>query len=56
MANSMDGQWVVLGRHGAVSGVLLAPHVHQLLRRHRGWSAERYRTWVQDAIIHELIG
>jgi AcrR family transcriptional regulator len=35
---------------------LLSPHVHQLLRRHRGWTAERYRTWLQDTITHELIG
>jgi AcrR family transcriptional regulator len=36
--------------------VLLSPHTHQLLRRHRGWSAERYRAWLQEAITRELLG
>ena len=35
---------------------LLSPQLHQLLRRHRGWSAERYRAWLQDAITYELLG
>lgn len=35
---------------------LLSPHTHQLLRRHRGWTADRYRTWLQGAITHELLG
>jgi hypothetical protein len=33
-----------------------SPHMHQLLRRHRGWSVELYRTWLENAIIRELIG
>jgi AcrR family transcriptional regulator len=34
---------------------LLSPHMHQLLRRHRGWSAERYRAWLRDTVTRELI-
>jgi AcrR family transcriptional regulator len=34
---------------------LCSPQTHQLLRRHRRWSAEQYRTWLQAAIIRELI-
>ncbi|MGH6653977.1 MAG: TetR/AcrR family transcriptional regulator, partial [Actinocrinis sp.] len=34
---------------------LCSPHTYQLLRRHRSWSAERYRTWLQATIIRELI-
>jgi len=33
-----------------------SPHLHQLLRRHRGWTAEQYRTWLQNAIVRELLG
>jgi hypothetical protein len=32
-----------------------SPHMHQLLRRHRGWSVERYSSWLQNVIIRELI-
>ncbi|WP_431676596.1 helix-turn-helix domain-containing protein [Kitasatospora sp. KL5] len=35
---------------------LVSPHMHQLLRRHRGWSAERYRTWLEAAAVRELTG
>ncbi len=35
---------------------LCSPHTHQLLRRHRGWSVEQYRTWLENAIVRELIG
>lgn len=35
---------------------LLSPHTHQLLRRHRGWTADRYRTWMSETITRELIG
>jgi AcrR family transcriptional regulator len=35
---------------------LASPHLHQLLRRHRGWSVERYTAWLEDAAIRELIG
>lgn len=34
---------------------LASPHVHQLLRRHRGWSATRYRTWLAEAVIQQLL-
>lgn len=32
-----------------------SPHMHQLLRRHRGWTVERYRTWLETAIDRELL-
>lgn len=35
---------------------LASPHLHQLLRRHRGWTAERYTTWLENAAIRELLG
>jgi AcrR family transcriptional regulator len=34
---------------------LTSPHMHQLLRRHRGWSLQRYRTWLENILIHELL-
>lgn len=34
---------------------LSSPHTHHLLRRHRGWSVDKYRGWLQQAIIRELI-
>jgi AcrR family transcriptional regulator len=43
----------------AAADVLYAlgsPHMHQLLRRHRGWAVERYRDWLRNAMIRELIG
>jgi AcrR family transcriptional regulator len=33
-----------------------SPHIHQLLRRHRGWSAKQYRSWLESTITRELIG
>ena len=35
---------------------LLSPHMHQLLRRHRDWSVDRYRTWLQETVTRELLG
>jgi AcrR family transcriptional regulator len=35
--------------------MLCSPHTHQLLRRHRCWSVEKYREWLQKTIIRELI-
>jgi AcrR family transcriptional regulator len=35
---------------------LASPHVHQLLRRHRGWTAEHYATWIRATAIRELVG
>lgn len=34
---------------------LNSPHVHQLLRRDRGWTAERYRTWLVDTLDRTLL-
>ncbi|WP_026877075.1 TetR/AcrR family transcriptional regulator [Jiangella gansuensis] len=34
---------------------LASPHLHQLVRRHRGWSRERYQTWLQHLLVHELL-
>jgi AcrR family transcriptional regulator len=34
---------------------LASPHIHQLLRRHRGWTVERYQTWLREAITRELL-
>ncbi len=34
----------------------LASHqVHELLVVQRGWSAERYQTWLADALARELL-
>ncbi|MQA10249.1 MAG: TetR family transcriptional regulator [Pseudonocardiaceae bacterium] len=33
-----------------------SPHLHQLLRRHRGWSSRRYRTWLEGVLGAELLG
>ncbi|HTI22196.1 MAG TPA: helix-turn-helix domain-containing protein [Kutzneria sp.] len=30
---------------------LASPHVHHLLRRQQGWSAERYRDWLIDTLL-----
>lgn len=32
-----------------------SPHMHQLLRRHRGWSRERYQAWIERVLIDELL-
>ncbi|MFF8598302.1 TetR/AcrR family transcriptional regulator [Streptomyces sp. NPDC015232] len=34
---------------------LVSPHVHQLLRRHRGWSAEAYRDWLTALVTDQLL-
>jgi AcrR family transcriptional regulator len=33
-----------------------SPHMHQLLRRHRDWSVDRYRDWLETTIIRDLLG
>jgi AcrR family transcriptional regulator len=33
---------------------LASPHLHQLLRRQRGWSPDRYRNWLENALVREL--
>ncbi len=35
---------------------LCSPHTHQLLRRHRHWSAGRYRDWLETTIVGQLTG
>jgi AcrR family transcriptional regulator len=32
-----------------------SPHLHQLLRRYRGWSRDRYRAWLEQAVVRELL-
>jgi AcrR family transcriptional regulator len=34
---------------------LASPHMHQLLRRHRRWSAARYRDWLTETLQRELL-
>lgn len=44
---------------GAAADILYAltsPHMHQLLRTHRGWSARRYQAWLRDTVTHQLLG
>jgi AcrR family transcriptional regulator len=35
---------------------LSSPHMHQLLRRHRQWSLDRFRTWAARTLIAQLLG
>jgi len=35
---------------------LASPHVHQLLRADRGWSARRYETWLVQTVTAQLLG
>ncbi len=35
---------------------LASPHMHQLLRRHRGWPVEQYAAWLENAATRELLG
>lgn len=32
-----------------------SPHVHQLLRRDRGWTTQRYRAWLEDTLDRTLL-
>jgi AcrR family transcriptional regulator len=44
---------------GTAADILYAlgsPHMHQLLRRHRRWSADGYRAWLERVLIGELLG
>jgi AcrR family transcriptional regulator len=34
---------------------LASPHLHQLLRRHRNWSRQRYRGWLGQVLVNELL-
>jgi AcrR family transcriptional regulator len=35
--------------------LLLSPHTHHMLRRRRGWSRERYQTWIEKIVTAELL-
>lgn len=35
---------------------LASPHMHQLMRRHRGWSSARYREWLESTLVQQLLG
>jgi AcrR family transcriptional regulator len=34
---------------------LCSPHMHQLLRRNRGWTRERYQAWLETVVAQELL-
>lgn len=34
---------------------LASPHMHQLLRRHRGWTRDAYQAWLRRVLIAELL-
>ena len=34
---------------------LASPHLHQLLRRYRGWTVEHYRKWLTETLIAQLL-
>jgi len=34
---------------------LCSPHVHHLLRRDQGWSADRYRGWLTDTLLTTVL-
>ncbi|TCO60512.1 TetR/AcrR family transcriptional regulator [Actinocrispum wychmicini] len=34
---------------------LASPHVHQLLRRHREWTRQRYHDWLTDVVTEQLL-
>ena len=42
--NAIDAVWA-----------LTSPEVHQLTRRVRGWSAERYQAWLADTLASLLL-
>lgn len=33
-----------------------SPHMHQLLRRHRGWRVAAYRSWLERTLVDQLLG
>lgn len=39
----------------AVVYVLASPHVHQLLRKHSGWSPQQYRRWLRTTLARQLL-
>lgn len=40
---------------GDILYALASPHTHQLLRRHCGWTTERYHAWLTDAVTQQLL-
>lgn len=34
---------------------LASPHVHQLLRRHRKWSPQRFHAWLTEVVTEQLL-
>ena len=40
----------------AIVWTLASPEVHGLLRRDRGWSLDRYATWLGDTLTRTLLG
>lgn len=34
---------------------LSSPHLHQLLRRHRDWSPQRYSDWLNASLVQQLL-
>jgi AcrR family transcriptional regulator len=43
------------GEAAAIVWTLTSPEVHRLLRRERGWTAERYRAWLGEALARTLL-
>lgn len=39
----------------AVVYALASPHLHQLLRKHSGWSPQQYRRWLQTTLARQLL-
>jgi AcrR family transcriptional regulator len=40
---------------GDILFTLASPHVHALLRRERGWTADDYRAWLHRTLTHSLL-
>jgi AcrR family transcriptional regulator len=40
---------------GALLYTLASPHVHHLLRRQQGWSAERYQEWLIETLLATVL-
>jgi AcrR family transcriptional regulator len=35
---------------------LASPHMHQLIRRHRRWTAQHYLQWLEESVVSQLLG
>jgi AcrR family transcriptional regulator len=67
MASDMSAFAEALERHGSLrpgldvdraAGILftlLSPHVHHLLRRHRGWTTDEYEAWLRESLVTQLL-